>query len=76
MGWSLPYVVLQGNAVQQSVLDAISHLPLIPGLDEVPSIKELSKGNRQTTLREDPGKGLDSSWGNKEQQVKPAGTPT
>ena len=31
------------NVVHQSVLDAIDHLPLVPKLDEVPSIKELSK---------------------------------
>ena len=31
------------NVVHQSVLDAIVHLPLMPELDEVLSIKELSK---------------------------------
>ena len=31
------------NIVQQSVLDAINHLPLTPKLDKVSSIKELSK---------------------------------
>ena len=31
------------NVVHQSALDAIDHLPLMPKLDEVPSIKELSK---------------------------------
>ena len=31
------------NVVHQSALHAIDHLPLMPELDEVPSIKELSK---------------------------------
>ena len=31
------------NVVHQSVLDAINHLPLMPELDKVPSIEELSK---------------------------------
>ena len=44
------------NIVYQSVLDAIDYLPLIPKLDKVPSIKELSKARDRLTSGKALGK--------------------
>ena len=44
------------NVVHQSALDAIDHLPLMPELDEAPSIDELSKAIDRLPLGKAPGK--------------------
>ena len=44
------------NIVHQSTLDAIDHLPLMPKLDEVPSIKDLSKAIDRLPSGKAPGK--------------------
>ena len=44
------------NVVHQSVLDAINCLPLMPELDEVPSIEELSKAIDRLPSGKAPGK--------------------
>ena len=44
------------NVVHQSALDAIDHLPLMPELDEVPSIEELSKEIDRLPSGKAPGK--------------------
>ena len=44
------------NVVHQSALDAIDHLPLMPELDEAPSINELSKAIDRLPLGKAPGK--------------------
>ena len=44
------------NVVHQSALDAIDHLPLMPELDQVPSIKEFSKAIDRLPSGKTPGK--------------------
>ena len=44
------------NVVHQSALDALDHLPLMPELDEAPSINELSKAIDRLILGKAPGK--------------------
>ena len=44
------------NVVHQSALDAIDHLPLMPELDEAPSIDELSKAIDRLPSGKAPGK--------------------
>ena len=44
------------NVVHQSALDAIDHLPLMPELDEAPSINELSKAIDRLPSGKTPGK--------------------
>ena len=64
------------NVVHQSALDAIDHLPLMPVLDEAPSIDELSKAIDRLPLGKAPGKDDILAEVIKSQQVNPAGAPS